>query len=74
MKHNFIGKSKYLNEFFLKSGKHEMVNLEWAYLNKEILRNHFRRAFEYFWADEAQQEYDEADAELRDLQCSCGRE
>jgi len=74
MKHNFIGKSKFLNAFFLRSNRLEKINLEWAYQNKDILQNYYREAFEMFFPAEAQQEYDETEEDLQDLRNSCGRD
>jgi len=74
MKHNFEGKHKFVNAWFLKSNKLEKINLEWAFLNKEIIRNHYPKAFEMFFPCEAQQDYDEATEDLQHLENTCGRD
>ena len=74
MTHNFIGKNNFLNSSFLYGGHFEKIDLEWAVSNKDILDNHFRSAFVYFFPEEARQQHDDAKEELQDLMNTCGRD
>lgn len=73
MDYKFAGKRCSLNRFFLRTGRFEKAEFEWIHLNKDIIQNHYREAFSFFYPEEAQQEYDEAEEELQDLKNTCGR-
>ena len=62
-----------LNEFLLRSGRYKKISYQWAHEHKELLKSRYWTAFEFFYSDEAQEEYDVADSDLKHLIATCGK-